>query len=226
MATRQLQTPIAARWASHWRGLGDAIEMRLEAERERIALWLPVALGARIALWLAMPTAMHWIGALLALTAGALAGLLISWQMRLGRSTVIGCGVVAAGMLLIWGRALWGAAPVLAQSVTNSFLPEVERVDGQLARGPMRLIVRHYTRADLPPLASLPGGYDFSQCARFDRLISDRWLPRECVGRWMTIDRDSLSETGGLALNLDERARGRRHAARGGRVSVAATAAT
>ncbi|HWT41050.1 MAG TPA: ComEC/Rec2 family competence protein, partial [Sphingopyxis sp.] len=41
-------------------------------------------------------------------------------------------------------------------------------------------------------------------CAAADVVISDRWLPRECVGRWMTIDRDSLVETGGLALYLGE----------------------
>lgn len=200
MATRQLQTPIAARWAmfrSRWR---DAMEARLEAERERIALWLPVALGAGIALWLALPTAMHWIGALLALSAAALAGLLVGWQRRLGRSVVIGCGVIAIGMLLIWGRALWVAAPVLAQPVTTSFSAQVERVDAQPARGQVRLIVRPNARVDLPPrlrvtasedqaagvlpgeriglrarlmpppTASLPGGYDFAQRAWFDRL--------------------------------------------------------
>ena len=42
-------------------------------------------------------------------------------------------------------------------------------------------------------------------CAAADVVISDRWLPRECVGRWMTIDRDSLIQTGGLALYLGER---------------------
>jgi competence protein ComEC len=200
MATRQLQTPIAARWGSRWRALGDGIEARLEEERERIALWLPLALGAGIALWLALPTAMHWIGALLALSAGALAGLLVGWQRRFGRSIVIGCGVVAAGMLLIWGRALWVEAPVLGAPVTTSFSAEVERVDAQPARGQVRLIVRPHARADLPPrfrvtasedqaagvlpgeriglrarlmpppTASLPGGYDFAQRAWFDRL--------------------------------------------------------
>ncbi|HEY0595160.1 MAG TPA: competence protein ComEC, partial [Sphingopyxis sp.] len=38
-----------------------------------------------------------------------------------------------------------------------------------------------------------------------DVVISDRWLPRQCAGRWMTIDRDSLAETGGLAFYLGER---------------------
>lgn len=80
----------------------------------------------------------------------------MGWQRRLRRSIVIGCVVVAIGILLIWGRALWVAAPVLA-------------------------------------------------CAAADIVISDRWLPRECVGRWMTIDRESLDETRGLALYLGGR---------------------
>src|SRR3546814_1394921 len=33
-------------------------------------------------------------------------------------------------------------------------------------------------------------------------VISERWLPRECVARWLTIDRDTLAESGGLALYL------------------------
>ncbi|MBW8296511.1 hypothetical protein [Sphingopyxis sp.] len=77
-------------------------------------------------------------------------------QRRLGRSIVIGCVVVAIGILLIWGRALWVAAPVLA-------------------------------------------------AAAADIVISDRWLPREGVGRWMTIGRDSLPETCGFALYLGDR---------------------
>jgi competence protein ComEC len=44
-------------------------------------------------------------------------------------------------------------------------------------------------------------------CAAADVVISDRWLPRECVGRWLTIDRDSLAESGGLAIYLGQRPR-------------------
>ena len=39
-------------------------------------------------------------------------------------------------------------------------------------------------------------------CAAADVVISERWLPRECVARWLTIDRDSLETSGGLAIYL------------------------
>ncbi|WP_447930751.1 hypothetical protein [Sphingopyxis fribergensis] len=42
-------------------------------------------------------------------------------------------------------------------------------------------------------------------CAVADIVISDRWLPRECIGRWMTIDRDSLATSGGLAFYLGKK---------------------
>src|SRR3546814_7415452 len=67
IATGQLQTPIARGSSRTWKGAAEAIEARLEAERERIGLWLPVALGAGIAAWFALPATMHWIGLLLLL---------------------------------------------------------------------------------------------------------------------------------------------------------------
>ena len=44
-------------------------------------------------------------------------------------------------------------------------------------------------------------------CAAADVVISERWLPRECVARWLTIDRDTLEESGGLALYLGAKPR-------------------
>lgn len=200
MATRQLQTPIAARWTSIRRGAGDALEARLEAERERIGLWLPVALGAGIAAWFALPATAHWIGLLLLLAAGLCVGLLISWQSRLGRLVVVGCGVMAAGVLLIWTRAVWVAGPVLAGPVVTEFSAIVERAEPLPAKGQVRILALPQNRADLPPrvrltlrseqaatvtdgetigvrarlmpppTASLPGGYDFAQRAWFDQI--------------------------------------------------------
>jgi competence protein ComEC len=200
MATRQLQTPNAARWASAARQLADGLEARLEAERERIGLWLPVALGAGIAAWFALPAAAYWIGLLMLLASGVCAGLLIGWQSRLGRVVVVACGVMAIGVLLVWGRALWVAAPVLAAPVTTQFSAIVEHAEPLPAKGQVRIIARPQHRSDLPPrirltlsseqaadltdgatigvrarlmpppTASLPGGYDFAQRAWFDRI--------------------------------------------------------
>ncbi len=200
MATRQLQTPITGRWPRVRRALADTVETRLEAERERIGLWLPVTLGAGIAAWFILPAAAHWVGLLFLLAGGLLGGLLIGWQSRFGRAVAIGCGVTAAGLLLIWGRALWVAAPVLAAPVSASFAAVVERVEPLPAKAQVRIIARPQARADLPPrirltlgseqaaglaggetigvrarlmpppTASLPGGYDFAQRAWFDRI--------------------------------------------------------
>lgn len=200
MATRLLQTPIAARWASIRHMIGNALEARLEAERERIGLWLPVALGAGIAAWFALPAKTHWIGLLFVLAGGLCAGLPIGWHSRLGRSIVIGSGVMAAGVLLIWARAVWVAAPVLAAPVVTEFSAIVERAEPLPAKGQIRIIALPQNRADLPPrvrltlrseqaanltdgetigvrarlmpppTASLPGGYDFAQRAWFDRI--------------------------------------------------------
>ncbi|MGQ2933274.1 MAG: ComEC/Rec2 family competence protein [Sphingopyxis sp.] len=200
MATRQLQTPIAARWISISRGAGDALEARLEAERERIGLWLPVALGAGIAAWFALPATAHWIGLLLLLAGGLCGGLLIGWQGRLGRFVIVGCSVMAAGVLLIWTRAVWVAAPVLAGPVVTEFSAIVERAEPLPAKGQIRILALPQNRPDLPPrvrltlrseqaatltdgetigvrarlmpppTASLPGGYDFAQRAWFDRI--------------------------------------------------------
>lgn len=93
MTTSTLQTRIAAQTLSRFGAFPTALERRLETERERLSLWLPVAFGA-------------------------------------------------------------GSAGE-------------ERAAG---------------------------------CAAADVVISERWLPRECVARWLTIDRDTLEQSGGLAL--------------------------
>ena len=41
-------------------------------------------------------------------------------------------------------------------------------------------------------------------CERADIVVSDRWLPRSCEPRWLKADGRMLSQTGGLAIVLDE----------------------
>ena len=40
-------------------------------------------------------------------------------------------------------------------------------------------------------------------CERADIVVSERWLPQSCRPRWLKADRDSLAESGGLAIMLD-----------------------
>jgi competence protein ComEC len=119
--------------------LGAGIETWLDAERDQLALWLPVALGAGIAAWFVLSGQAAWI-AFISLCAGVgLCGLLLPTGLRM-RRLVASAGL--AGMLgcgLIWARALWVAAPVLTQPVVATFEAQVERVEVQTARERVRL---------------------------------------------------------------------------------------
>jgi competence protein ComEC len=41
-------------------------------------------------------------------------------------------------------------------------------------------------------------------CGRADIVVSDRRLPRGCAPRWLKLDRQALSRTGGVSIALDE----------------------
>jgi competence protein ComEC len=56
------------------------------------------------------------------------------------------------------------------------------------------LATRSATRIDWTTIARA--------CASSDIVVSDRWLPRGCVPRWLKLDRQALAETGGLAIYL------------------------
>jgi competence protein ComEC len=40
-------------------------------------------------------------------------------------------------------------------------------------------------------------------CVRADIVVSDRRLPRGCAPRWLKLDREALSRTGGISIALD-----------------------
>jgi competence protein ComEC len=44
-------------------------------------------------------------------------------------------------------------------------------------------------------------------CAKVDIVVSDRWLPRGCTPRWLTLDRKTLEATGGVSIYLGARPR-------------------
>jgi competence protein ComEC len=41
-------------------------------------------------------------------------------------------------------------------------------------------------------------------CAEADIVVSERWLPRSCVPRWLKLDRATLARTGGVAIYLSQ----------------------
>ncbi len=184
------------------RGLNPlaAIERRLEAERDQIALWLPVALGAGIAAWMVLPDRFAWFAAMAGFAAFALAGCAVGLGARIGRMMAVGGVVALLGVVLIWARADWVASPridrpmvalVAGRVVAVERLParEIVRVTVEQVAAPLpsrlrlnidetqvdeRLSVgdRIVVRARLMPPAPppVPGAQDFARTAWFQGL--------------------------------------------------------
>ena len=176
------------------------IETWLEAEREQLVLWLPVALGAGIAAWFALPDATRWTGFLIGAAALALIGVAL-WGGRFGRAVAVAGVAMTLGCALIWWRAESVAAPVLARPAVVAFEGRVTRIEQLPARDLVRVTLAPLGRADLPgkvrvnlaeddvpaglgrgavvrlrarlmppPAPSVPGAYDFARVAWFDGL--------------------------------------------------------
>jgi competence protein ComEC len=115
--------------AEHW----------LEADRDQLVLWLPVAMGAGIAAWFVLPDARGWAIAMLAalaIAAGALAG------ARGGRGGVVvavACVAFALGLSLVWWRTERVVAPVLSHAMIVRFEADVASAQPLPARGLLRL---------------------------------------------------------------------------------------
>ena len=131
-------------------GLRDGIEAWLEAERDQIVLWAPVAFGGGIAIWFLLPDARGWLAAMLSCVAVALAGAAAGTGGRLARMLVVGGLLCAAGIALVWWRADRVAAPVLARPAVVAFTATVERVEPLAARDLVRLTVLADAGSGLP----------------------------------------------------------------------------
>ena len=128
--------------------LSKVLGTALLAERERWSLWLPVAVGAGIACYFALPVEpARWAGpAALALCVAA--GMVLRRHGAILLSALV-CGLVACGFTLAVERSIRVAAPVLDRPTG------VVRIEGRIAdiepveRGQHRLVLDHLT---LPPL--------------------------------------------------------------------------
>lgn len=115
--------------------------MRLEVERERLGLWIPVGLGLGIAAWFGLPDALAWGGWIASGCVLAGLALLLPDGSR-ARALLAGAGLlVAAGCALVWGRALLVGAPPLPRPVFTQLEGEVLQVERQPALGRWRLVI-------------------------------------------------------------------------------------
>ncbi|MFD1788918.1 ComEC/Rec2 family competence protein [Sphingomonas floccifaciens] len=132
-----------------WRA--GVLERWLEAERDALVLWLPVALGAGIAAWFVLPDRADWIGWMLASGGVAAAGLVLAGGTRAGRVLLVGGLTAALGCALVWWRAERVAAPVLARPAVVAFSGVVERIEPLPARDLTRLTLATEAASGLPP---------------------------------------------------------------------------
>lgn len=127
------------------------VESWLEAERDQLPLWLPVMLAVGIAGWFLLPDQVAWLALIAAALGMALAGLAIGLSRRSGVALLVGGLAIAAGCALVWAKANWVAAPVLARPAIAEFTADVERVQQLAAKDSVRVVLRPKDAAELPP---------------------------------------------------------------------------
>ena len=145
----------------------SAIENWLETEREQLVLWIPVLLGAGIAIWFLLPTQAQWTGFSLACGAVGLIGIAATKTSRAARLLGVAGLTVAAGCLLIWFRAERVASPVLSRPAVVSLTGRVVRTERMPARELVRVTLLPEAGSGLPakvrvnlPEADVPTGVD------------------------------------------------------------------
>lgn len=180
--------------------LGARIERLFEAERAQLPLWLPVGLIIGIAAWFWLPDRPQWTAFLLLAAGAALGLLALAPGTRWGRALAIFALAAALGCGLIWWKAERAAAPRLTRERLMAVDARVESVQSLAAEDKVRLLVRPIgaglpvrlrvnldqdkmvpglapgatirLRAWLMPPApmAVPGAYDFSRAAWFQRI--------------------------------------------------------
>ncbi len=180
--------------------LGARIERRFEAERAQLPLWLPVGLMLGIAAWFWLPDRSQWIAFIAGAGGLALGLLATVPATRWGRALAIFLVAAMIGCGLIWWRAESAAAPRLTRERMMEVTATVETVQTLAAEDSVRLLVRPIgeglparlrvnvdedklvpgpepgatvrLRAWLMPPApmAVPGAYDFSRAAWFQRI--------------------------------------------------------
>ncbi|MDV5822355.1 ComEC/Rec2 family competence protein [Sphingobium naphthae] len=127
-----------------------AIEAWLETEREQVALWAPVGIGAGIAAWFLLLDPAQW----LAFCCGALGLACLTAMLpghgRLRHMLMIGALLATMGCLLIWAKAVMLGEPPLARPVFVRVTAEVRSVRAVPAQDMVRATLRPIDAPTLP----------------------------------------------------------------------------
>jgi len=163
-----------------------------DAERQSLALWLPVAFAVGIGLWFVLPWQSQRLALALVLFGTGAGAALLRWRPLAAVALLALAGMGAAE----W-RSVRVAAPVLASRQMALVSGRIEAVENRQGRGQLRLLVAPDPGAALPPHirltvrgdpppglapgarirvrallsppagAAIPGGYDFARRAWF-----------------------------------------------------------
>ncbi|MDB5697273.1 MAG: ComEC family competence protein [Alphaproteobacteria bacterium] len=144
------QTAWEAGFVSIVASLNARIEALFEAERDQLALWLPIGLGVGIAAWFTLPDKGSWIAFLLIASGLALAPRAMTPGTRWARALSLFWLAAAFGCGLVWIKAERAAAPVLAHPRMAQFSAMLEQVQPVPARELTRLVVAPIRAPELP----------------------------------------------------------------------------
>ncbi len=164
----------------------------VDAERDSLALWLPVAFAAGVAAWFVLPWQPQRLAMVVLLAGFGGAGLLLRW-----RPLTVAALLALTGMGVSEARSALVAHPVLAERQVTSFFGTIEAVEDRAGRDQVRLLIAPDLGSGLPPRvritlhgspppgltpgarvslramlsppagAAIPGGYDFARRAWF-----------------------------------------------------------
>lgn len=129
----------------------DRLEIQLEKERDRLALWVPVGIGLGIAAWFLLANSSFWVG-FIALAVGlALSVKATDRGGRVSNAFFWFLLFIAAGCAIMWCRSWTVAAPVLERPMVTSFYAEIEKTEVVSARDMVRLTLGTHEKQNLPP---------------------------------------------------------------------------
>ncbi|MBV9840747.1 MAG: ComEC/Rec2 family competence protein [Sphingomonadaceae bacterium] len=121
------------------RRIGDWLERWCEAERDQLALWLPVGVGLGIAAWFCLPERQGWIAVILAAAGMGVALLAFGRGSRLMRALGIFALTIALGCGLAWSRAERLGHRVIARATIATVTGRILRVERMPPKGTLRL---------------------------------------------------------------------------------------